>query len=90
MKVQQHNNKIYFYKRTLICLVQKYNSKKPLLLSLIRKLYLIIKIFIIKKYLHQKFMLYMNLHMILNGDDRRNLNNLIINICDYLIINDEK
>ena len=35
-------------------------------------------------------MLYMNLHMILNGDDRRNLNNLIINICDYLIINDEK
>lgn len=35
-------------------------------------------------------MLYMYLYMILNGDDRKNLNNLIINICDYLIINYEK
>ena len=32
----------------------------------------------------------MCLHMILNVDDRKNLNNLIINVCDYLIINDEK
>ena len=30
------------------------------------------------------------LHMILNGDDRKNLNNLIINISGYLIIIDEK
>ena len=30
--------------------------------------------------------------MILNVDDRKNLNNLIINVCDHndLIINDEK
>ena len=35
-------------------------------------------------------MLYMYLYMILDGNDRKNLNNLIINICGYLIINNEK
>lgn len=35
-------------------------------------------------------MLYIYLYIILNEDDRKNLNNLIINIYDYLIINDEK
>ena len=37
------------------------------------------------------YMLYMYLHIeIIDRDNRKNLNNLIINIYGYLIINDKK
>ena len=37
------------------------------------------------------YVLYIYIYIyILRRDDRKNLNNLIINICGYLIINDEK